>query len=294
MSQNLSIEKISQSKSILILLPSLIFPDAVAAATGLYLTIKDNYPDKTIIIAMDKPLPHKYNKLFGYSDVTTNMGSKDLVISLNTNKDNIDKVSYDNKGDNFNLIIKMKDDLPPLSKSNINYSYRGVSADLIITIGVSEFAHLGGLAIQEPSLFSNRYVISFSLTPKINIGDQKIIDLHASSLSEIIAFFIKRNNLKISKEASTNLLAGIEAATDSFIDRTSDKTFDIASYCLKNGADRSIFNDQNQETDIKSNQIFGDNPLNYNQSIINSVPQFDQQSASIFNQNSVVNSTNIQ
>ena len=70
-------------------------------------------------------------------------------------------------------------------------------------------------------------------------ADLKIIDVEASSASEMIATYLKEKKYNIPNNIATYLLSGIVLDTSSFSLKVKKITFDIASYLIQEGADNT-------------------------------------------------------
>jgi nanoRNase/pAp phosphatase (c-di-AMP/oligoRNAs hydrolase) len=234
--------KINSSQDILIVLPQMHTLDILAASLGLYLTLKDS---KTITIACSGNIDEAGSNLFSADVVQDSPGGKNLVITLDTPFDDIDKVTTDDHQGKFNLAIELKPEKSRLSQKDISFSYRGLTADLIIAVGCLNSQQLGKILSQEPNLLTGREIITIShQAATANFGTINLSDPQASGCSEIIVKLLKDFNLELPPEATTNLLAGIEIATNSFSFRTGPDTFSAAGWCMQRGAKRGLISPQ--------------------------------------------------
>ncbi|NMB57190.1 hypothetical protein GYA19_04640 [Candidatus Beckwithbacteria bacterium] len=232
--------KIKDSKSILILLPQIHTADILASGLALYLTLKENYQDKDIQIISPVDVVVNFQRLFGVGSISKSLGSKNLVITLNTGFDNIEKITSDDQGGKFNLVIETKKGIEKIKQEDVSFNYRGLDADLLISIGINNQNQAGNLLSQEPNLFYGRdnIVISTSFLP-LEIGTIKLWNSQASSVAEIVSKLLRFAKLNLNQDIATNLIAGIEAGTNNLTVKTNADTFAALSWCMKNGGRRN-------------------------------------------------------
>jgi len=78
-----------------------------------------------------------------------------------------------------------------------------------------------------------------------------------ASCCEIVSFLIKALNLPIDKEIATNLFSGIKTNTADFQSpNTSSTTFEIAAWCLQNGASKDHLKVAKTSAPFQPNQVF--------------------------------------
>lgn len=106
--------------------------------------------------------------------------------------------------------------------------------------GASKIEDLGVLYQEENAFFANTQVVNISNSPAGGLfGKLNIFNTQASSVSELTALFIKKNELPIEQDLSTNLVAGMEASTNNMAFKTSADTFEIMAWLMKNGGRRN-------------------------------------------------------
>lgn len=225
---------IDSATSILVLLPVKPDFDSVAAGLSLYLSIHDK---KEVNISCPSPMMVDFNRIVGVNKITSELGNKNLTIKFKGyDAGNIEKVSYDIIDGEFNLTVIPKAGFVAPQKDQMDLSFNGVSADLIILIGgandsdfpvltssellSSKIAHIGTRIFS-----SSRDVMSFASPGATN--------------SEIVANLIKGNNMAIDSEAATNLVMGIEDGSANFSSsETTPDTFETFAWLLRNGGQR--------------------------------------------------------
>lgn len=253
-------QKIDNAKDILIVLPYTNIPDSVSAGLALYISLKEHYSNKEnqkiITISSATPLSQDLTALPESNQIQQSVGTKNLVLTLNTSQDNIEKVSTDDDQGKFNIIIETKQGINKLSKEDFSFSYRGNSSDLVISIGAFNQQQLGDLLIQEPKLLEGKEIITITNQyAAVGFGSINLNEPNASGMTEIVANFIRSVRMHIHEPAATNILAGIEYSTNNFSIKTNEDTFSLAGWCMKYGGKRNVLVSQPQ------NQGFSPRPF---------------------------------
>lgn len=235
--ENSFIKLISPAKEILILLPNKPYLDQVAAGLSLYLSLKQS--SKNALIFATNPMTAEFSRLVGVTEIASEMGTKNLVVKFkNYNPDQIEKVNYDIDNGEFKLTIEPKTGMDAPSQNQIDVSYAGVSADLVILIGGANETHFDVLKNPEISNLNMLHIGTRLLEIE---SDLKILSFarQSSSTSEITASLIKESGLSIDPDIATNLLAGIEDGSRSFQNEgVSADTFILFAELLKMGGKR--------------------------------------------------------
>ena len=226
---------IESAANILVLLPVKPNFDTVSAGLSLYLSVMDQ---KSISIASLSPMMVGMNRLIGVNKISTELGNKNLTIKFKDyDATNIEKVSYDIINGEFNLTVVPKTGFSSPQKEQLDLSFNGVSADLVILVGGtsdtdfpilsseelvgSKIAHVGNR-----SLSSSRDVISLARP--------------ASTISELVTNLIKENGFAIDPDIATNLVMGIEEGSSNFAgSEVTPDTFETFAYLLRSGGHRS-------------------------------------------------------
>ena len=227
---------VESANSILVLLPTNPDFDQVAAGLSLYLSLMGG---KNVQIAATSPITVQLNRLVAVNKISTELGNKNLVLSFYDYKaEDIEKVSYDIDNGQFRLTVIPKPGVAAPSRDQVKVAYTGVSADTVILIGGASEKHF-------PAIYSNDLVG----TKLVHIGNRSLTSDSekgilsfvgsAASVSEVIFSLINEANLTIDPDIATNLLMGIEDATDNF--KSSDvgaKTFEMVAALMRAGGRR--------------------------------------------------------
>lgn len=237
---------ISSSRSVVILLPEKPNFDQVAAGLSLYLSLKSV---KDVNISCPAPMVVEFNRLIGVNKITSELGNKNLTISFSGYPaENIDRVSADIDTSEFKLTVIPKNGFASPQKDQVNLSFSGVSADMVILIGGESENNFPLLAT--PDLAETK-LIHIGTRPLTASSERSVMSFvqPASSISELVALTIKENGFALDAEIATNLIAGIEEASDHFMgeDVTAD-TFAVFSHLLRSGGERIPKKDVNKRT----------------------------------------------
>ncbi len=231
-------DHISSAQSVLILFPSDAKFDQVASSMALYLGL--DQLGKQVAAFSPAPVTVEHSSLVGIDKVATQIGNKNLQVSFEYEEERVDKVSYhiDEEAKKFHLIIQPKKGQRPLTTDNVEFSYTGAEADLIILIGVRSLDDLEQLYIGYEDLYNSATTISIN-TYETPFGSVKVNISGSASYSESLAYILQELGAEITSDMATNLLMGIEEATDSFhsLSTTAD-TFEIVSQLMRAGARR--------------------------------------------------------
>jgi len=246
MSKTYNIEPVKAAlqtaKQILILLPQNPNVDSVAAALALHLTLTKKGLAATL--GCSTPMTVQFNRLFGVDKIKPRIGNQNLVISFSYPEDSLEKVAYDKDPANqkFHLTIEPKAGMQPLDASQVEFSYTGSSADVIFVIGAKTLEDLGELYKQEKALLDNKgkTIVNVSTLDKnTQFGTVNLYDPTASGASEIMVSVIKGLELSLEPDMATNLLAGIEAATQNLAQARSADTFEAVTELMRLGGQRN-------------------------------------------------------
>ncbi|MFZ2975124.1 MAG: DHH family phosphoesterase [Candidatus Moraniibacteriota bacterium] len=229
---------LENSKEILILIPENPSADAVGSAWGLYYFLEKLNILPTI--AFSNHLSEKFNFLPRPENILSEIsGARDLVLSFNTAENKIMKVSHEEKGDVFNILVTPeKGSVNPKDFSFILAKFK---YDIVIVIDCSDLEKLGKLYLENTDLFFEVPVINIDhKSDNDNFGQINLTDITASSSCEILArTFEEIFPGLVDKKIATCLLAGLIGATDSFQKKnTTPKALLASASLMDKGADQ--------------------------------------------------------
>lgn len=225
---------IEGASSVLVLLPVNPNFDSVSAGLSLYLSIHDK---KEVNISCPSPMMVGFNRIIGINKIVSEIGNKNLTIKFKGyDASNIEKVSYDIVNGEFNLTVVPKPGFSAPEREQMDLSFSGISADLVILVGGASEIDFPILTSEElnsakvlhvgtRSFASTREVLSFA-TP-------------GSTICETVAILIKNNAMSVDPDIATDLAIGIEEGSADFASpEVTPDTFEIFAYLLRSGGHR--------------------------------------------------------
>lgn len=228
---------IQSANSILILLPLKPYFDQVAAALALYLSLREK---KQTSISCPTPMIVEVNRLVGVNKITSELGNKNLSMKFVGYKANdIERVSYDIENGEFKLTVIPKPGLPSPKKEQVELSYSGVSADMVILVGGANDSHFPALSSKD--LLGAKLVHIGTRILSLP-GDKSVLSFAkpSSSISEVVTTLINENGLLLDSDIATNLVMGIEEGSNHFSNpEVTAATFEIFANLLKAGGQRT-------------------------------------------------------
>lgn len=228
-------EIITKGGSGTILLPTNPSVDAIAAATALYLGLTKMGKNITIACSQKVTTDLTAGDKIGESFAT---GGSNLVVSFPYSDGAIDKVDYNIQDNNFNLIITPRQGYPKLNPDQVNFSYSGGTVDFIIVIDSPTLNNLGAIYSDNQAQFTGHDIINIDrhLTNSF-YGTVNHVNKTSSSVSELILEILQSVQIEIDKDISTNMYAGIAAATNNFTSYSVNAdTFEHIAQLLRYGA----------------------------------------------------------
>lgn len=227
---------ISSAKSILVLLSDKPSFDQVAAALSLYLSLRGI---KDAVVSSPKPMTVEFNRLVGVDKITQGLGNKNLTIRFKDYPaENIERVSADVEGSEFKLTVIPKTGLTSPQKEQVELSSSGVISDLVILVGGGSDSDFSSLNTED---LSGAKIVHIGIKQLLASSNKAIVSftLPVSSLSELATILIKEGNLTLDGDSATNLIAGIEEASNNFTgEGVSADTFEVFAHLLKSGGVR--------------------------------------------------------
>lgn len=238
-------ELVGNAKEVVIVTHTKPSMDSMGSSLALMLGIT-SLGKKATVVCPD-PMTVEFSSFVGADRVVRDFGKKNFVISLDYEDGSIEKVSYNIEGKKFNLVVEHRPGYEAISADNVQYSYQGVSADLVISVDTLSFHDLGAVYEQHKDIFSKVPIINVDFhNENVNYGALNLVDPGASSTTELSAELLATLGVKLTADIATNLLNAVYSATNNFQNaNTTSMAFEVASVCLKAGARRfGIHKDQ--------------------------------------------------
>jgi nanoRNase/pAp phosphatase (c-di-AMP/oligoRNAs hydrolase) len=166
-------------------------------------------------------------------------GARDFVLSFDTKRNKITDFRTENKIDSFDIYITPeKAAIDPRDFSFIPAKFK---YDLVIVLGCQNLESLGSLSEKNSDLFFEVPIANIdNASANENFGQINLVDITASSVSEILANLFKSVwESLVSHDIAQSLLTGLVTATHNFQSRnTTPRTFLAASWLIEKGADQ--------------------------------------------------------
>jgi nanoRNase/pAp phosphatase (c-di-AMP/oligoRNAs hydrolase) len=171
--------------------------------------------------------------------LTAISGARDFVLSFNTEHNNILDVRTERLDKELRIhLTPTHGTIDPRDFSFILAKYK---FDVVLTVDAPDKESLGKLYEDNPDIFYEVPIINIDRhSNNEQYGQLNLVDVTASSASEIVAHFIETVGAEfIDTAVAEALLTGIMSATDSFQKKnTTPKTLQLASALMGHGADQ--------------------------------------------------------
>ncbi len=230
---------ITDTKNPLILLPQNPDGDSVGSGWAFYFFLKKIGSNPTI--AFHDPLNNIYK--FDFLPVPKNiqkdmLGAREFILSFDTTTNKIINIHTEEK-DNQTLIY-ITPEHGSIDPRDFSFVPAKFKYDLLICLNSPDKESFGKIFEDNPDIFYEIPVINIDHhSNNDSFGQINIVEITASSTSEIAYSIIKKNNFKLNKKLSDCLLTGIIDATNSFQNEsTTPYSLKIASELMTNGANQ--------------------------------------------------------
>ncbi len=230
-------ELVEKANDILIVTHEHPTADSVGSALAAYLGL--TAMGKRVTVACPDAMTVNLSSFVGVNKITTDLGKKNFVISLDYVDGSIEKVSYNIEGDKFHLVIEPRPG-HEFDESKVHYIHQGTTADLIFVVDTIHLGGLKNLYESQKDLFATKPIVNVDRHPNnSNFGQINIVDPSASSSSELVAQLLSGIGVQLTVDIANNLLNGLYGATNNFTNAgVSAAAFEVAAVCAKAGAFR--------------------------------------------------------
>jgi hypothetical protein len=233
---------LSSAKNVLVVLPSQITHDKLAAGLALYLTLIAS--GKEVSIVTDDTPKVSHSNLYGVGQLSNSLpktsgGNLTLtlegVVASDGTVPALEKLDWYPEGANLNLVFHV---LPgqTFQPARIIPNMSGGSFNLIFSIGASSLNALGKIYEENSQVFSGVSVINIdNEASNTQFGAVNIVDSEVSSVSEMVAQVLLGLGLQMDQDTSSNLLAGVYAATNNLTSNAKPETFSLVGTLVSLG-----------------------------------------------------------
>jgi len=214
--------------------------DAVGSAWAMYFFLKKKGIETTVVVSDNEKALERFSFLMKPDDIIDSLaGARDFVLAFNTQYNKITNVRTERVDEELRIFITPeKGSIDPRDFSFIPAKFK---YDLVIVLGSPDKESLGKVYEENPDIFYEVPVVNIDHhSDNDNFGQLNIVDITASSTSELVADLINKIDSKsIDDNMAESLLTGIIDATNSFQKKnTSPKSLRIASELMGKGADQ--------------------------------------------------------
>jgi len=209
--QNYNVDKLKEvlerAKSIAIVPSEVAGADSFSAAVGLYHALKAEEGKEISLVYVAK-IPEEAKNLIKVEDITEDIFSRKLSISIDYSDTPASKLSYYNEENVLKLVLS------PVSKdfdrSKIKTTVEGYNFDLVMVLGVQTPEDLGIVYKELREDFSNATIVNLDNTGlNLNHGSINVVDKSASNLSELVFKLLSQVGIVPNGKAAKALLVGM-------------------------------------------------------------------------------------
>jgi nanoRNase/pAp phosphatase (c-di-AMP/oligoRNAs hydrolase) len=233
-------ELLEKSLSVLILIPEDADGDAFGAASGLGSFLESE--GKTVTLAgsgINRVAP-KFSFLAPPQTIVESIsGVREFILSFNTERNDIVSIRTERGNNEYNIFITPeKGSIDPRDFSFVPAKF---SFDLVIVVGAPDKESLGTLSEENPDIFYEVPLVNIDHhAANDRFGQVNIVEITASSSSEVVARLLEKIHAKQMHERVAGLLlGGIISATEGFQKKnTTPSVLHTASRLMDCGANQ--------------------------------------------------------
>jgi hypothetical protein len=207
-------------------------PEAITSTMALFYTLKEL--NKNVNLVLDN-LPENLKFLAPSLDFISY--PKNFVISVPNSVAQVSQIYYEKNSDALKIHLTLENG--NIKKDNIAFYFAEAKPDLIITIGIKDYAKELEEKLNSFGFLLDSPILNIDTSTPLSAGNKqdnkkfgKINMLQEGSLSEVILSL--REN--ITRESATCLLAGLVIYTENFTKNLTADIFQTVSNLMKKGA----------------------------------------------------------
>lgn len=229
---------VGKSKNVLIILPQGPSGDAIGSGWALYFFLEKRGVEASLAFYDEFGEAERFNFLSRPKNISDNISeAKEFILVFNTKYNKIRKVKPEFGEDDLKIYITPeKGSIDPRDFSFIPAKSK---YDLVVVLNSPDKESLGKVFEESPDIFYEVPVVNIDHhSNNENFGQVNLVDLTASSTSEVLTDVLEKIDKEIVDENIANcLLAGIISDTESFQRKnTTPKSLQIAAKLMDKGA----------------------------------------------------------
>lgn len=239
-------EILALSKNTLVIFPETKDLDLFLASYAFYLFLVETGA-RLLSPKFKLKIPRELSDFIENQNIEIELGKENLLISFPYQEDQVDNISYyiGEQDKRFYLTIKPKKGVAPLNSSNLEFSYAGSQADLLVLFGVEDLESLEQLYFAYEAFYkgtNNHLVTIDNFIP--DFGNLNLDISPTNSYCEALFYLLKDlekkdGDLLAKTNIPTLLLYGIESKNMGLQSRDTDAdTFLAVAQLLQLGAIR--------------------------------------------------------
>lgn len=228
-----------EKQSIALCLPTQITLDAAAAALALYHALVG--AGKAVTLSSSESLNPDF-ALMGQELVKNTISAEGdvLIVSVPFKDNGVENVTYNVENDRVNIVIKPEDGAQRFDPKNVEYTFSGGKAEVVVTLYAPTLESLGDLYTQNIDQFQGVTIVNIDRHfTNAQYGAVNLVDKRSPSLCLMMLDIISDMKIELTKDLATLLFAGISSATNNFSSHSVNAdTFKAAAYLLEKGAEK--------------------------------------------------------
>lgn len=203
--------EIQSSNTILVATDRYTDYDKIVATISLAKALSASDKEVSVLMPDTKYVKEVLN-LFDSKDIkrVNQTKGEGVVLSFKTGGAPVENIKWQEKNGEIYIYIDSKK--VELAKNEINVQQRVEQFDLIVLVGVPNLEALGDFYKSNKDIFSKEKIVQLGY-PSNDLGSHKLAE-DSNCISELVLRLLEAWEVDISKEVSTNLLAGLLWKTD--------------------------------------------------------------------------------
>ncbi len=253
--KNKTLQNITKSESILVVISKDLHLDALASGLALYLSLTKL--GKKVQVLAQTPSVADAQRIYGVASIGRSESNQNPIIIVENAIETVDKVTYFLDGNRLKVVIHPLAGSAGINKDQIAIEYTDTQAQVVFALGFNNLEKLKQEITHEQLIDANSWIVNLDKSDlNQKYAQYNLVNPQASCLAEITAGMIRELALPVDEDIAYNLYAAISDSTGGFAPaRTTAQTFEISAWLVKFGAGRASLaqkNGQNLHEEISS------------------------------------------